>query len=155
MNIQLNDNGPTTVTGLPDGSKIITQKDRVIALNTVAGQIWDIIQTPTTFDQLVGKIQEKPEVIESALVQLSDEGLASVSTGITRRSMVAMTIPFVVSMTLAQQKVYARSAQSVNTITHYPRPFPVRNRNTNDNWNFNSNSNTNDNDNNNNNDNDN
>jgi coenzyme PQQ synthesis protein D (PqqD) len=133
MKIECTDLSSLVVNKLPDGSRVIVDQDNatMYALNATAGAAWDACTQPTTLPEVAERMQSSLEVTvteelaEMAIRQLQENHLVA-APGLlaqtTRRQMIgslsaAIALPLVVSLTLADQKAYAKSA-------HSPAPQP-------------------------------
>ena len=115
------------VNQLPDGSRIIrdTTTDKLYSLDPIAGAAWDACSDPTTLENMTQTMQGAfdreitEEIAEEAILQLKDHNLVntseSPSLGSRRRFLAAMgaaAVPFVVSLTVGDQRAYAKKANS-------------------------------------------
>jgi uncharacterized protein with NAD-binding domain and iron-sulfur cluster len=139
MQIERTDSKNLLINGLPDGSRVIVdaQNEKVYALNATAGAAWDACSGETTLSQVAEKMRRScgptvtDEIAEQAIVQLEEKELVKTSgffSKTSRRDVLAgigaVALPLVVSMTLADQRALAQSAQS-NTDPggcHWDRP---------------------------------
>lgn len=110
---------------LPDGSRVIiySNHDRVFALNATAGAAWDACESPATLAQITESMRKSlspsvtEDLAEQAVMSLQEQNLVIASSaGTSRRQMLAslgaIALPLVVSMTLSDQKAYAKRAGS-------------------------------------------
>lgn len=112
---------------LPDGSRVIidSKNDRVFALNASAGAAWDACGSTTTLAEVAAAMRMSlgpavtEAVAEEAIMSLQEQNLVIASnadTGTSRRQVLAtlgaFALPLVVSMTLSDQKAYAKRAGS-------------------------------------------
>ncbi len=116
------------VNQLPDGSRVVIDpvNETVLALNATAGSAWDACSNPTTLSGVAEHMRRSldpgttEEVAERAILELEDKKLVSISEDSarpTRRQMLgtlsaAAALPLVVSLTMADQKAYAKATVS-------------------------------------------
>lgn len=120
-------NSNLVVNPLPDGSKVIvdSENQRVFALNTTAGAAWDACVTPATLSSVAENMRRSfdpgitEELAEEAILQLRKQKLVQTSGSSsqgTRRQFVAtlgaIALPLVVSLSVAEQRAYAKDARS-------------------------------------------
>jgi hypothetical protein len=128
------------VNKLPDGSKVIVDpvSETLFALNATAGAAWDACSDPTTLSKVAEdmKLSFNPgiteELAEQAILQLQEKKLVTTSGSVqktTRRQVIAtmgaIAIPFVVSLTMAEQRAHAENAKSANAAPPPPKHEPV------------------------------
>jgi hypothetical protein len=112
---------------LPDGSTILidSANETVFALNATAGAAWDACAHPTTLagvtESMRGSLDAgiSGELAEQAILELSERNLVATSGPLPRptrrelfRTLGAVALPLVVSLTLADQKAHAQQARS-------------------------------------------
>jgi hypothetical protein len=121
---------------LPDGSRLIVNQrtETVFALNATAGAAWDACAEPTTLTALRERMklavgsEVTEEEAEQAVFALQERNLVTSSQAPlrTRRQMLAtigaVALPMVVALTLADQKAFAKSAQSTSSAPPPPPP---------------------------------
>ncbi len=127
MQVQRRHLDALVVNQLPDGSKVIVNRDNetVFALNATAGVAWDACSNPTTLAQVTERMQRSfgpgitAEVAENAILQLEEKKLVTTSgssSKTTRRKFIATlsaaALPLVVSLSLPEQQAYALTARS-------------------------------------------
>jgi hypothetical protein len=127
MQIERTNSTDLCVNQLPDGSTIIVDRgsETVFALNATAGAAWNACSQPTTLAGVTQEMQRSfdpratEELAEDAILQLQEKELVATSGTIsktTRRKVIAtlgaVAMPLVVSLTLAEQRVYAKKANS-------------------------------------------
>jgi hypothetical protein len=115
------------VNPLPDGSRVIVdpKNEKVFALNATAGAAWDACSDPTTLSKVTEDMRRSldpgitEELAEEAILRLQEQNLVAASGAsaqTTRREVIAtlgaIAVPLVVSLTMADQRAYAQSAQS-------------------------------------------
>jgi hypothetical protein len=120
-------NSNLVVNPLPDGSKVIvdSENQRVFALNTTAGAAWDACVTPATLSSVAENMRRSfdpaitEELAEEAILQLRKQKLVQTSGSSpqgTRRQFIgtlgAIALPLVVSLSVAEQRAYAKVAAS-------------------------------------------
>jgi hypothetical protein len=120
-------NSNLVVNPLPDGSKVIvdSENQRVFALNTTAGAAWDACVTPATLSSVAENMRRSfdpaitEELAEEAILQLRKQKLVQTSGSSsqgTRRQFIgtlgAIALPLVVSLSVAEQRAYAKDAAS-------------------------------------------
>lgn len=116
------------VNQLPDGSRVILDptNERVLALNATAGAAWDACSDSTTLASVTQSMQRSfapettPELAEAAILQLQDKQLVRTSEAASQASrrrflttLGAVAVPFVVSLTIADQRAHTLYAASV------------------------------------------
>ena len=125
-------------TKLPDGSRVVvdTRNDAVIAMNASAGLAWEACNQPTTLSAIAADVEKAgmtPEAAEDAVFQLREKKLVTTSEipQPSRRTFIAgmAAIPVVAAMSLAEQKVFAERAGSlepgpINSRRHRFNPAP-------------------------------
>lgn len=128
MQVVSNSSNNLAVTALPDGSKLIVDRENenVFALNATAGAAWDACVASSTLSEVTERMQRSlaPEVTEElaeqAIFELEEKKLVATSSfaaQTSRRRMLgtlgtAIALPLVVSITFADQKAYAQNASS-------------------------------------------
>lgn len=127
MQIERTNSDALVVNRLPDGSTVIvdTNNEKVFALNATAGAAWDACSVPTTLAGVTESMQRsfdpgiREELAEEAILQLHDKELVKISGTpsqssrrqfITKMSYIAL--PLVVSLSIAEQRAYAKKASS-------------------------------------------
>lgn len=115
------------VNSLPDGSRVIidSENERVLAMNATAGAAWDACTVPTTLSAVTQSMQRSfheevnEELAEEAIQQLERQQLvrtSGVPSQATRRKFIhtlgALAVPLVVSLSVTEQKAYAKKAKS-------------------------------------------
>ena len=127
-------------TKLPDGSRVVvdTRNDAVIAMNASAGLAWEACNQPTTLSAIAADVEKAgmtPEAAEDAVFQLREKKLVTTSEipQPSRRTFIAgmAAVPVVAAMSLAEQKVFAERAGSlepgpINSRRHRFNPAPPR-----------------------------
>ena len=117
-------------TKLPDGSRVVvdTRNDAVIAMNASAGLAWEACNEPTTLSAIAANVEKAgmtPEAAEDAVFQLREKKLVTTSEvpQPSRRTFIAgmAAVPVVAAMSLAEQKVFAERAGSLE-------PGPINSR---------------------------
>lgn len=125
-------------TKLPDGSRVVvdTRNDAVIAMNASAGLAWEACRQPTTLSAIAADVEKggmTPEAAEDAVFQLREKKLVTTSEvpQPSRRTFIAgmAAVPVVAAMSLAEQKVFAERAGSLerdpnNDHNHHFDPVP-------------------------------
>ena len=127
---------------LPDGSTILidSANETVFALNATAGAAWDACSNPTTLvgvtKSMRGSLHSgiSGELAEQAILELSARNLVATSGPLARptrrelfRTLGAVALPLVVSLTLADQQAHAQQARSSANLPSGhsgPRPYP-------------------------------
>jgi len=125
---------------LPDGSRVIVDSENevVLALNSTAGAAWDACNGPTTLSGVTESMQRSldpgitEDLAEQAILQLQAQKLVKTSGSFsqaTRRQFIttlgAIAIPLVVSLPIAEQRAYAKTAQSnISAPPHPSHPSP-------------------------------
>jgi hypothetical protein len=125
---------------LPDGSRMILDSDRetVFALNATAGAAWDACCGPTTLSAVTEQMRRSlnpavtEEFAEEAILELANRNLVATSgpgSPSTRREVLAtlgaLAVPLVVSLTLGEQRAYAKvSVSSVKPCSACSIPIP-------------------------------
>jgi len=127
MQIERTNSDALVIDKLPDGSRVIidTGNETVFALNATAGAAWDACSSPTTLSGVAEKMLNSfdpgttEELAQEAILQLEDHNLVKTSgpsSQANRRqfiaSLSAIALPLVVSLTMTDQRAYARSARS-------------------------------------------
>ena len=127
MHVERVNSDALVVNQLPDGSRVMqdTTTDKLYALNPTAGAAWDACSDPTTLENVAQTMQRSfdpeitEEIAEEAILQLQDHNLVktfeSPSLGSRRRFLAAMgaaAVPLVVTLTVADQRVYAEKVGS-------------------------------------------
>jgi hypothetical protein len=130
MHVERVNSDALVVNQLPDGSRVILDptSEKVFALNATAGAAWDACSDPTTLATVTQSMQRSfdpkttPELAEEAILQLQDKQLvrtSEVSPQSSRRKFLtalgATAVPFVVSLTIADQRAHAVYAASKPT----------------------------------------
>lgn len=109
-------------TKLPDGSRVVidSRNDAVIAMNACAGLAWEACNRPTTLSAIAAEVEKagmSPEAAEDAVFQLHEKKLITTSEvpQPSRRTFIAgmAAVPLVAAMSLAEQKVFAETAGSL------------------------------------------
>jgi hypothetical protein len=116
------------VNNLPDGSKVIvdSNSETMFALNATAGAAFDACSQPTTLPEVAETMQRSlnatvtEEIAEMAVRQLHENKLvnaAGMQAQPTRRQMIgslgaAFALPVIVSLTMADQRAYAKVSVS-------------------------------------------
>lgn len=134
MQIERTNSDALVVNKLPDGSTVIvdTDNETVFALNATAGAAWDACSAPTTLAGVTESMQRSfdteisEELAEEAILQLHDKSLVRTSgtpSQASRRqfitTMSSIALPLVVSLSIAEQRAYAKKASSGD-----PKPNP-------------------------------
>ena len=134
MQIERTNSDALVVNKLPDGSTVIvdTGNETVFALNAAAGAAWDACSAPTTLAGVTESMQRSfdpgisEELAEEAILQLHDKKLLKTSgppSQASRRqfitTMSSIALPLVVSLSIAEQRAYAKIASSGD-----PKPKP-------------------------------
>ena len=134
MQIERTNSDALVVNKLPDGSTVIvdTNNETVFALNATAGAAWDACRAPTTLAGVTESMQRSfdpgisEELAEEAILQLNDKKLVKTSgtpSQASRRqfitTMSSIALPLVVSLSIAEQRAYAKKASSGD-----PKPKP-------------------------------
>lgn len=127
MHVERVNSDALVVNQLPDGSRVMrdTTTDKLYALNPTAGAAWDACSDPTTLENVAQTMQRSfdpeitEEIAEEAILQLQDHNLVktseSPSLGSRRRFLAAMgaaAVPLVVTLTVGDQRAYAKKARS-------------------------------------------
>ena len=138
-------NAEIVENALPDGSRVIidSRNDRVYALNATAGAAWDACVGPVTLTEVTERMRRSlnpavtEDLAEQAVASLQEQNLviaSNASAGTSRRqvlaSLGAIALPLVVSMTLSDQKAYAKRAGSGHQdddgeTEHFNRPDAI------------------------------
>jgi hypothetical protein len=129
MQVERTNSDALVVNRLPDGSTVIVdnENETVFALNATAGAAWDACSDPTTLAGVTENMQRSfnqetnEELAEEAIRQLHDKKLVMTS-GTTSQSsrrqfittMSSIALPLVVSLSIAEQRAYAKKATSGN-----------------------------------------
>jgi hypothetical protein len=128
MNIERTNLPSLVVNRLPDGSRIIVDSSNgtVYALNSSAGAAWDACGSPTSLCNVAEKMRASfdPQITEElarqAILELEAKNLVEISGSappLTRRHLLgslsaAVTLPLVVSLTMADQRAFAQNSGS-------------------------------------------
>jgi hypothetical protein len=127
MQIERTNSDSFVVNKLPDGSTVIVdaKNEAVFALNSTAGAAWDACSGSTTLARVTEIMQRSfdpglsEELVEEAILQLRDKKLvrtSGVSSQASRRqfitTMSTVALPLVVSLSIAEQRAYAGTANS-------------------------------------------
>jgi hypothetical protein len=127
MQIERTNSDALVVNKLPDGSTVIVdaEHEAVFALNSTAGAAWDACSSPTTLARVTESMQRSfdPEIseefAEEAILQLHDKKLVKASETLSQSSrrrfittMSAIALPLVVSLSIGEQRAYAKKASS-------------------------------------------
>lgn len=125
MHVERADSSSLVETKLPDGSRVVvdTRNDAVIAMNASAGAAWEACSQPTTLSAIAADLEKagmNAEAAEDAVFQLRDKKLVTTSEPpkpSRRRFMagMAVTVPIVAAMSLAEQKAFAERCGSLDT----------------------------------------
>lgn len=125
MHVERADLASLVETKLPDGSRVVidTRNDAVIAMNASAGLAWEACSQPTTLSAIAADMEKagmSAEAAEDAVFQLRDKKLVTTSEPPkpSRRRFLAgmaVTVPVVAAMSLAEQKVFAERCGSLDT----------------------------------------
>ncbi len=139
MQIERTHSDALTINTLPDGSRVIVDSanQTVLALNATAGAAWDACSTPTSlagvaktmrhsFDQQTTEAGAKEAILQLEEHNLVRTSEMSESGGFPQQpgrrqfiaTLSAAALPLVVSLTLADQQAYAKSARSIVTQPH-------------------------------------
>lgn len=128
------------VNRLPDGSRVVVDaaNETVLALNATAGSAWDACSQPTTLSGVTEHMRRSLDpgtteaVAERAILELEAKKLVRIfeAPKPTRRQMLgtlsaAAALPLVVSLTLANQKAYAKATVSPTPVPKKPTPPPI------------------------------
>jgi hypothetical protein len=139
MQIERTNSDALVINKLPDGSTVIVdpKNDAVFALNATAGAAWDACSAPTTLAGVTESMQQSfdpgisEELAEDAILQLHDKRLVQatgVSSQASRRQFIttmgSIALPLVVSLSVAEQRAYAKTASSkpISTTTCIVNP---------------------------------
>jgi hypothetical protein len=129
MQVERTHSEALVVNSLPDGSRVILDSgnERVFALNATAAAAWDACNVPTTLSDVTESMQRSfdpattGELAEEALLELQKQNLVKTSgpsSQGTRREFLAtlgaIAIPLVVSLSVTEQRAYAKKARSGN-----------------------------------------
>jgi hypothetical protein len=127
MQIERTNSDAMVVNRLPDGSTVIldAENEAVFALNSTAGAAWDACGDPTTLAGVTENMQRSfdpgisEELAEEAILQLHDKKLVKTSGTLSQASrrqfittMSSIALPLVVSLSIAEQRAYAKKASS-------------------------------------------
>jgi hypothetical protein len=127
MQIERTNSDALVVNRLPDGSTVIVdaEHEAVFALNQTAGAAWDACRAPTTLARVTESMQRSfapgisEELAEEAILQLHDKNLVKTSGAPSQASrrqfittMSSIALPLVVSLSIAEQRAYAKNASS-------------------------------------------
>lgn len=127
MQIERINSDSLVVNQLPDGSRLLVNSDQetILALNSTAAAAWDACSNPATLTELAENMQrslnaEVPEELaEHAILELQKRDLVKTSGSPeqpSRRAFMAKVgmaaVPLVVSLTMAEQRAYAKNAAS-------------------------------------------
>lgn len=138
MRIERAESSSLVETKLPDGSRVVvdTRNDAVIAMNASAGLAWEACSQPTTLGAIAADVEKaglSAEAAEDAVFQLREKKLVTTSEvpQPSRRTFIAgmAAVPVVAAMSLAEQKVFAERAGSLerdpnNEHNHHYDPVP-------------------------------
>jgi hypothetical protein len=134
MQIERTNSDALVINKLPDGSTVIVdaKNEAVFALNPTAGAAWDACDGLTTLAEVTESMQRSfdrgisEELAEQAILQLHDKNLVKTSgtpSHASRRqfisTMSSIALPLVVSLSMAEQRAYAKKASSGD-----PKPKP-------------------------------
>jgi hypothetical protein len=138
MQIQNAASSSLVVNKLPDGSRVIVDagNETMYALNATAGAAWDACSEPSTLPQVAANMERTlnapvtEEMAELAVLELKGKKLVdapSVQAQPTRRQIfgtlgAALALPLVVTLTMGEQRAYAKSSWSPA-----PPPPPPKN----------------------------
>jgi hypothetical protein len=138
MQVERTNSNALVENKLPDGSRVIVDSENevVLALNSTAGAAWDACHGPTTLSGVTESMQRSldpgitEDLAEQAILQLQAQKLVKTSGSFsqaTRRQFIttlgAIAIPLVVSLPIAEQRAYAKTAQSsISAPPHPPHP---------------------------------
>lgn len=127
---------------LPDGSRILVDagSEKVFALNATAGAAWEACSSSTTLAQMTAEMQRtvNPDVSEDlaadAIRQLEEQNLVRTSGSqatSSRRTFLGKmgaiaALPVVASLTMTEQRAYARKSGSGGKKLPAPPPPPRR-----------------------------
>jgi hypothetical protein len=115
------------INKLPDGSSVIVdaKNEAVFALNPTAGAAWDACDGLTTLAAVTESMKRSfdpgisEELVEEAILQLHDKNLVRTSgtpSQASRRqfitTMSSIALPLVVSLSITEQRAYAKQASS-------------------------------------------
>jgi len=132
MRVERTNSDALVVNSLPDGSRLIVdaENERVLALNVTAGAAWDACSDPTTLSNVTENMQRSfgsaitEELAGEAIRQLEEEKLVTTTGSFskaTRRQFLttlgAAAVPFIVCLTIADQRAHAVYASSGTTTT--------------------------------------
>jgi hypothetical protein len=133
MQIERINSDALVVNKLPDGSTVIVdaENDAVFALNPTAVAAWDACDRSTTLAEVTESMQRSfdpgisEELAEEAILQLHDKKLVKKSgtpPQASRRqfitTMSSIALPLVVSLSIAEQRAYAKKASSGDSKTN-------------------------------------
>lgn len=136
MQIERANSSKLSFNPMPDGSRIIrnSESETVFALNATAAAAWDACSSGTTVPAIAEEMRRSfdpnvsDELAEASLLELQDKKLVTISGSgfkATRREVLAglgaVALPLVVSLTVGEQKAYAKNAGSVDENSH-PAP---------------------------------
>lgn len=145
MQIQNTASESLVVNKLPDGSRVIVDagNETMYALNATAGAAWDACSEPSTLSQVAANMERTlnspvtEEMAELAVLELKDKKLVdgpSVQAQPTRRQVfgtlgAALALPLVVTLTMGEQRAYAKNSWSPAPPKNPPpppkKPFPI------------------------------
>jgi Coenzyme PQQ synthesis protein D (PqqD) len=138
MQIERTNSDALVVNKMPDGSTVIVdaENEAVFALNSTAGAAWDACSGPTTLAGVTESMQRSfdpqisEELAEEAILQLHDKKLVKTSGTPSQPSrrqfitkMSSIALPLVVSLSIAEQRAYAKKASS-GSPKGGPKPKP-------------------------------
>jgi hypothetical protein len=127
MMIERRDPSSLSIKEMPDGSRIVlnSSNETVLALNATAAAAWEACDGPTSLAEVTERMQRAlgseltEEIAEQSILKLQEQNLVTTSGAYnqtSRRAVLAtlgtIALPLVVSMTVAQQKAYAKMARS-------------------------------------------
>jgi len=136
MQVERINSDALVVNKLPDGSTVIVdaKNETVFALNATAGAAWDACDSSTTLAGVTESMQRSfdpeisEELAEEAILQLHGKNLVKTSGTPLRASrrqfittMTSIALPLVVSLSIAEQRAYAKKASSAD-----PNPKPCK-----------------------------
>jgi hypothetical protein len=141
MQVERTNSNALVENKLPDGSRVIVDSENevVLALNSTAGAAWDACNGPTTLSGVTESMQRSldpgitEDLAEQAILQLQAQKLVKTSGSFsqaTRRQFIttlgAIAIPLVVSLPIAEQRAYAKTARSAPPTAPPPSKPPAK-----------------------------
>jgi len=129
MKIERISGSELSINSMPDGSRIIRDaaSEQVFALNATAAAAWDACSSANTVAGVAEEMRRSfnpgitDELAEAAVLELQEKKLVTIagsSFKATRREVLAglsaVALPLVVSLTIGEQKAFAKEAGSAD-----------------------------------------